>query len=371
MAAPVSDLAATVAQLPPTMRAVVIPKIGGPEVLCLEVVPTPLPASGEVLIAVRTVAANRQDVFTMTGTANVRQLRLPHIPGIDPAGVVVAVAPDVDGIAPGARVLTKPAVACGDCHFCEAGEDDACANLQNVGVHRPGGMAEYVAVPARNVFAIPDRVGYAEATAIAHSFPVALQLLVRARLAADDVVLVTGAAGAVGSAAVQLAKRAGATVVAAVGGPDRATIVANLGADFVVDYGSEPRWADLVRERYPDGVTLYVEPAGNPQVWTEALRALARRGRVAVCGAHAGPVVELDLAWLFRTRATVIGCSGSTIAGVRRIVELASEGGLRPAVDSIRPLEDVRAAFERLLARENRGKLVLEVSKDPPPDAAD
>jgi NADPH:quinone reductase-like Zn-dependent oxidoreductase len=280
------------------------------------------------------------------------------------------VGAEVTGHAVGDRVLVKPAVACGHCRFCEAGEDDACANLQNIGVHRPGGMAGYVAVPAKNAFAIPDSLGHAEATAIAHSFPVALQLLVeRAGLRPDDVVLVAGAVGAVGSAAVQLAKLHGATVIAAVGGPDRVERCTDLGADLVIDYGTDPRFADTIRETFPDGVSLFVDPAGHPGVWAEAVRALGRRGRIAVCGAHAGPKVELDLAWLFRTRATIIGCSGSTLAGVRRIVELAGEGRLRPPVDSVRPLAEVHSAFARLLARENRGKVILEVSTDAPDPA--
>jgi NADPH:quinone reductase-like Zn-dependent oxidoreductase len=347
------------------MRAVVITAIGGPDVLRLEQVARPDPGAGEALVAVRTVAANRQDVFTMTGTANVRELQLPHVPGIDPSGVVVALGPGADGLRLGDRVLTKPAIACGSCSFCLVGEDDACANLRNVGVHRPGGMAEYVAVPSTNLFLIPDALTHAEATAIAHSFPVALNLLTtRAGLVPQDLVLVLGASGAVGSAAVQVAKLHGATVVAAVGGPDRIARVEALGADLVVDYGADADWPEKIRARFPAGVTLVVDPAGNPDVWRGAVRALARRGRIAVCGAHAGPIVGLDLSWLFRTRATVIGCSGSTIAGVRRVVELAGEGKLRPAIDSVRPLEDVHAAFARLLARENRGKVVLEVSTE-------
>lgn len=355
-------------QVPATMRAVVITSIGGPDRLELADVPTPSPEPDEVLIEVRTVAANRQDVFTMQGRANVRELRLPHTPGIDPAGVVVEVGAGVHGLRIGDRVLVKPAVACADCDSCRAGEDDACARLENVGVHRPGGMAEYVAVPVTNVFHIPDGFGYDEATAIAHSFPVALQLLTaRAELRSDDVVLVTGAAGAIGSATVQLAKLHGATVVAAVGGPDRAAIARDLGADLVVDYGEEPAFAARIRDAFPDGVSLYVEPAGNPGVWAEAVKAVGRRGRIAVCGSHAGPRVDLDLSWLFRNRVTIYGCSGSTVAAVHRVLELAATGRLRPSIDSHRPLADVRAGFERLLARQNRGKVILEVSHDAAP----
>ena len=355
-------------QVPATMRAVVITSVGGPDRLELADLPTPSPKPNEVLIEVRTVAANRQDVFTMYGKANVRELRLPHTPGIDPAGVVVEVGAGVDGLRIGDRVLVKPAIACGDCDLCRAGEDDACRRLENVGVHRPGGMAEYVAVPATNAFLIPDTYGYDEATAIAHSFPVGLHLLTaRAELRSDDVVLVTGAAGAIGSATVQLAKLEGATVVAAVGGPDRAAIARDHGADLVVDYGAEPAFAARILDAFPDGVSLYVEPAGNPTVWAEAVKAVGRRGRIAVCGSHAGPRVDLDLSWLFRNRVTIHGCSGSTIADVDRVLELAVAGRLRPAIDSRRPLADVRAGFERLLARQNRGKVILEVSHDTAP----
>ena len=351
------------------MRAVRITRIGGPEVLELGEVPTPRPGPDEVLIAVHTVGANRQDVFTMHGKANMRELRLPHIPGIDPAGVVAALGDGVDDLAVGDRVMVKPAIACGDCAFCNAGEDDACLNLANVGVHRPGGMAEFVAVPTSNVFRIPDRLPDAEATASAHSFPVALLLLERAGLTADDVVLVTGAAGAVGSAAVQLAKHEGARVVAAVGGEDRATIARELGADLVVDYGADPAFSGQIRAAFPDGVSVYVEPAGNPVIWNEAVKAVGRRGRIAICGAHAGPIVDLDLAWLFRNRVTVLGCSGSTRASVARVLELIAQGVLRPPLDSVRPIDDVHAAFERLLARQNRGKVVLQVAPSAaPPD---
>jgi acryloyl-coenzyme A reductase len=348
--------------LPSTMRAVRITRLGGPEVLVLDSIPVPEPAAGEVLIEVHTVAANRQDVFTMHGKANMRELRLPHTPGIDPAGVVAALGDGVPDLRAGDRVVVKPAIACGNCSFCDAGEDDACQNLANVGVHRPGGMAEYVSVPRSNVFAIPDRLSDPEATASAHSFPVALLLLERAGLTPEDVVLVSGAAGAIGSATIQLAKLQGATVVAAVGGEDRAGIVRDLGADLVIDYGASPTWSGQVREAFPDGVSVYVEPAGNPAIWDEALKAVGRRGRVAVCGAHAGPIVSLDLAWLFRNRVTVLGCSGSTRASVARALDLLAEGALRPPVDSVRPIEEVRAAFERLIARQNRGKVVLQVA---------
>lgn len=352
--------------LPATMRAVVLTALGGPDKLEETVVPRPEPAADEVLIEVRTVAANRQDVYTMSGWANRRApLTMPHVMGIDPAGVVAAVGTDVADLAPGDRVVVKPSISCGDCAFCLRGEDDACENLENVGVHRPGGMAEYVAVPQRNVFRIPAGITYAEATAISHSFPVALTMIRdRARVTADDIVLVTSAAGAVGAAAVQLARIAGARVIAAAGGADRAAYARSIGASDAIDYRANPSFGDEVLALAPGGVTVYVETAGNPAVWKEAVRTLARRGRIAVCGSHGGPIVELDLTWLFRTRATIVGSSGSSLAAYREVLRLAGEGRLEPNIHAVLPIDRVRDAFATLLERGNRGKVILEMSTD-------
>ena len=348
------------------MRAMVLKDIGGPQWLEPARIPKPAPAAGEVLVRVHTVAANRQDTFTMGGRAQRgAELRLPHVMGIDPAGVVEELGEGVEGFRPGERVVVKPSISCGDCPFCLIGEDDACEGLLNIGVHRQGGMAEYISVPLRNTFRLPDSLSFPEATAIAHSFPVALTMLrERARLQPDDVVLVTSAAGAIGSASVQLAKLFGATVVAAAGGADRAAYARDLGADVAVDYRAEPEFSRQVLHHFPEGATLYVESAGDPAIWKEALRTLGRRGRATVCGSHGGGVVDLDLNWLFRTRVSLIGCSGSTLQSFDDVLDLAGSGKVRANIHTILPLEKAREAFEILLARQNRGKVVLEVAAE-------
>jgi NADPH:quinone reductase-like Zn-dependent oxidoreductase len=344
------------------MRAAVITAFGGPEKLEILEVPTPAPGPGEVLVAVRTVAANRTDLFTMRGRA-ATPTRLPHVPGLDPAGLVVALGEGVTDRAIGDRVVVKPGTACGRCVFCTAGDDDACPAQEIVGVHRQGGMSEYVAVPAISAFRIDDEIDFAAATAIAHSYPVALTMVRnRAVVGPEDTVLVTGAAGAIGAASVQLAKMAGARVVAAAGGRDRVEYARALGADAVVDYEANPRFSAEVLDFAPGGVTAYIESAGDPNVWSESLKSMARRGRVVVCGAHAGGSVGLDLAWLFRSRVTITGHSGSTLAAFREAFAMAAAGGIRANIHTILPLDRVRDAFDILIARGNRGKVVIQVS---------
>jgi NADPH:quinone reductase-like Zn-dependent oxidoreductase len=344
------------------MRAMVLPRVGSYEDLVEATVPTPVPGAGEVLVRVHTVAANHQDHFVCRGRGNVRSLQLPHIVGNDPAGEVVAVAPGVDTSRIGGRVLVKPAIACDGCDPCLEGHDDACERLESIGVHRAGGLAEYVAVPAQNAFPIPSGVDFATATALAQSFPVALNMLERAELAADDVVFVTGAAGAIGSACIQLARHAGARVIAGASSPERVAYAEALGAELGIDYRAEPEFSATIRDVFPAGVSLYIETAGDPDTWREALRALGRRSRVAVCGSHAGPLVTLDLNWLFRMRVTVMGSAGSTRRGFAHVLELAGDGRVSANIDSILPLAKAKEAFRRLENRENRGKLVLQVA---------
>ena len=346
-----------------TMRAVVLTAIGGPENMEVTAVPVPGVGPHEVLVEVHTVSVNHQDVYAARGKANIGRMRLPHIHGIDPAGTIAALGSEVDRFEIGDRVVTKPSIGCQRCSYCLRGEDDSCENLTSVGIHRQGGMAEFVAVPARNVFPIPDILSFESATAIAHSFPVALLMLrEKAVVHPDDVVLVSSASGAIGAACVQLAKIFGATVIAAAGSSRGAAYGAELGADMIIDYGSDPLFAANVREAFPEGVSVYVESAGNPAVWVEALKTLGRRARVTVCGAHAGPIVDLDLKWLFRSRVSVLGSSGSSLRGFQDIIDLAGKGRLVANIDSVRPLEDAKEAFVRLMSGQNRGKVILQVT---------
>jgi NADPH:quinone reductase-like Zn-dependent oxidoreductase len=350
------------------MRAFALTEVGSPERIAACELDVPRPADDEVLIRVATVAVNRQDVNLIVGRIPHSQLVFPHVLGLDPAGVVVASGAHVRSVDVGDRVVVRPPITCGDCDPCRVGEDDACEHIRSVGIHRPGGMAEFVAVPERNVTRIPDGLTDAEATASAHSFPVALTLLRKVQVQRGDVVLVSGAAGAVGSAAAQLATSLGASVVAAVGDEQGATwlraLPSAVAPEMVLDYGRDPAFAQSVRARFASGVDVYVETASDPAIWAEALRTMARRGRIAVIGSHAGPTVELNTNWLFRERISILGCSGSTNASFHESLALAGEGRIVPNIDSVMPWGDVTAAYRRLMNRENHGKIVLRVAPD-------
>ncbi len=344
------------------MRAAALTELGGPRHIAEMDLPVPTPAVDEALIRVRTVAVNHQDLFTMSGRAHNANLSFPHVMGIDPSGVVVGYGAEVTSLRIGTRVVVKPPIACGTCDFCARGEDDSCPSLHNVGVHRWGGHAEFVTVPERSVFPIGSGLSHAKATALAHSFPVAEQMLTRVGLTGDDVVVVAGASGAVGAAAVQLAKLAGAFVIGAASSPDRTARVAGAGADVTIDYTSEPAFSDRVRRIVPDGVTVFLDPASNPRVWDEMLKTLRNRARIVVCGSHAGPIVQLNNNWLFRSRVAIYGSAGSTRRGMQRCINLAETGRIQPAIDSVRSLRHIRRAYADLASRRNIGKIVLRVT---------
>lgn len=351
---------------PRMMPALLLEALGGLDHLVLGELPVPAPGPGEVLVQVVTVAANRQDIVTASGRFPNPDLVLPHVLGMDPAGVVVGLGEGVTEPAVGTRVVVKPGIACGACGPCLDGEDDGCDRAKQVGVQLPGGMAGFVAVPARNAVPLPDGLGFVEATALAHALPVALTALRRVRIRAGETVLIDGAAGAVGSAAVQAAALLGARVIAAVGGREGAGWLESLPAAVrpvaVVDYAAEPDFGPAVRAVAPAGVDVLVETSSAPAIWNVALAQVARHGRVAVVGAHAGPVAEVNLNLLFRQRISIIGCSGSSAAAFRESLELADEGRVTPRIDAVMPLAAARAAFGRLMARQNHGKVVLRVA---------
>ena len=273
------------------MNALLIRKHGGPEVLTLESVPTPVPAAGEVLVRVRACALNGKDIWARTGPPGGRPTfpwkprTLPFIGGGDVAGTVETVGSGVDEWKPGDRVFINPILSCGRCEFCLAGEQTMCVDYRIFGDHTPGGFAEFVVAPAHNVMRVPDGVPF-EKAAIPAAYCTAWRMMITAGgLRAGEDVLVVGASGGVGTAAIVIAKMAGARrIFAVLGGAEKAKKAEAIGA-IAIDHRDHPVFSERVLDLTGGaGVHLAADPVGAP-TWQQTIRSLRRAGRMTICGA--------------------------------------------------------------------------------------
>jgi NADPH:quinone reductase-like Zn-dependent oxidoreductase len=339
------------------MRAAIFHEHGGPEVVRVEDVPTPVPLPGQVLVEVRAAAMNHLDLWVRRGMPI--ETTMPHIGGSDIAGVVVEVGDGVDEGRAGERVVVNPSLWCGVCEWCRRGEESMCVQFRILGEHTDGGFAEYVAVPADHAYALPDALSFEEAAALPISYMTAWRALhTRARLRPGEDVLVIGASGGTALAAVQIAKGTGARVFAVTKGSENVERLRALGAHAVYDRGEEDWSAAVHRDTGKRGVDVVVENVGAA-TWTGSVRALARGGRLVTYGATAGPKVEIDVRQLFWKQLSVLGSTMASRAEFEAMLQAAFSGALRPVIDSVMPLSDAREAHARLEAGGQFGKIVL------------
>lgn len=338
------------------MKAAVFEEFGGAEVLRVVEVERPVPGAGEVLVRVRAAALNHLDIWVRRGLPI--ETTMPHIGGSDIAGEVAEVGPGVTGVEVGARVVVDPSTGCGGCEWCRAGEVPLCVDYKIIGEHTQGGFAEYVVVPAANLYPIPDDYSFEEAAAAPLVFLTAWRgLISRGRLRAGEDVLVTGASGGVASAAVQIAKLAGARVFA-VTTTENVERVRELGADVVYDRTKVDFSRELWRDTGKRGVDLTLDSVGSA-TWKANLRALSRGGRLVVYGATTGPIGETDLRVVFWKQVEIIGTTMANRREFEEVMKLVFRGELKPVVDVVWPLERIREAHERVEAGEQFGKVVL------------
>ncbi len=344
------------------MRALALTRTGGPEHLALRDVPPPALASpDDVLVRLRAAALNRLDLFVADGLKGL-SYTFPHVVGSDGAGVVEAVGPGVETLQPGDRVMLNPGVSCGRCEACRAGDEPLCAEFRILGEHLPGTAAELVVVPARNVAPVPAGMSWSEAAA----FPLATltawrMLTTRAALRAGETVLVWGAGGGVAQAAIQIARLRGAEIVATSSSDAKLETARRLGATHLVNHATTDPVAEVRRLTGRRGVDVVVDSVGEA-TWPMSLRLLAPAGRLVTCGATSGPIISLDVRRLFWYHWSILGSTMGSHREFAEIVALAHAGELRPVVDSVVPLEEGVAAYRRLAAGEQTGKLVIEVS---------
>jgi NADPH:quinone reductase-like Zn-dependent oxidoreductase len=345
------------------MKALTLTGIGGLDRLQLQEVPAPaIRAPDEVLVRVRCAALNRLDLWMTGGLPNAKP-SFPHIVGSDGAGEIEAVGTAAGRWRPGDRVVINPGVSCGHCAACEEGEDSLCANYAILGEHLPGTAAELVVVPAANLGRVPEGMAWSEAAGFTLSTLTAWRMLTgRAQLQAGETVLIWGVGGGVGMAALQIAVLLGARAIVTSGSDAKLATAIRLGATVAVNHKSADVVAEVRRETGGRGADVVVDCVGEA-TWANSLRALRRGGRLVVCGATTGPAVSFDLRRLFWHQWSILGSTMGTHREFAEIVRLAQEGKLWPVVDSVVPLADGAAAYERMQRGEQTGKLVIEVSQ--------
>ena len=340
------------------MKAVRFHEHGGRDVLRYEDVPEPVADAGEVLVRVRACCVNRFDV-SLRQTGSRKQLPLPWTLGVEFAGEVAALGDGVEGHTEGQRVWVLHELTCLRCEYCLAGKDNLCERPEMWGVDRPGGYAQYVSAPAWAVFALPDGVSFEIAAASQAAWVTAWHMLTtRARVRPGETVLVSAAAGGVGLAAVQVAKLAGAHVIATAGSAEKLEFARAEGADELIDH-----YRDDVTERALEltggrGVDVAIENVGGA-LFSACLAALCKDGRLVFCGGHGGAVVPFDLLPAFRAEWQVLGARTGTTQEHRIVMDHVAEGKLRPRLHAVVPLEQAREAHRILEESEQLGRVVL------------
>lgn len=338
----------------------IIERFGGPEVMEYRDVPTPEIGPADVLVEVHAVTVNRTLDIHVRENGDGRNPVLPLVLGVDPTGVIVAAGADVPQERLGERVAVVSPLRCGGCVPCKSDRSADCINPVHLGIHRWGGYAEFVRVPAANCVTIPDNLDFPEASVIFRHFPTAFHLLdCKAAVAEGETVLVMGAAGGLGNAGIQVAKYRGARVIAAAGSDAGVALARELGADDAVNYRSEDLEARVGALTGGAGVDIVFENIGAPDLWPAAFNSLGGGGRLVTAGAHGDGNVMLDVKRLYRRKLKLIGGAGSDPWDIDATAGAAAEGRIRAAIDRVLPLSEVVEAHRLVSERAVTGKVVL------------
>lgn len=344
-----------------SMRAVRHHVHGPAAVLQLDDVPIPMPGPGEVRIRVEACALNHLDVLQRRGPALIPGFTMPHTAGMDVAGVVDALGPDLaDGaVTAGARVVVNPAIPCGTCPICASGFDGRCPATGVVGATLPGGYAEFVTVPVGNVHRVPDGVDLVEAATVPTIWMTAYHALhVTGNVEAGETALIHAGSSGVSTAAIQLARAAGVRVITTVSSPQKVAYAEALGADVVVDTSTDDIVAtvkDVTDGRGADVVVDHVGPATFPA----GLYSLAPRGRLVFLGNTTGDQVQFDLSYAYHFGLQLLGSDPYDMAEFAPMLELYWASEFVTPIDREYPLADAPAAHEHLESRRAMGKVVL------------
>lgn len=341
------------------VKAFRIERHGGPEVLEWVDLPKPEPGPGEVLVAVRACALNHLDLWVRKGVEG-HAFPLPLIPGSEIAGDVVALGMGVADLEIGTSALVAPGISCGVCDQCAGGDDHLCPGYGILGEHRDGGYAEFVCVPRRNILPLPRGLDYVQAAAIPLVFLTAWHMLeARAKLQPLEDVLIHAAGSGVSSAGIQIAKLLGAQrIIATASTDDKLELAKALGATDVINYRDSDFAKDARAITEGKGVDVVFDHVGG-EVFENSFRALARSGRIVLCGSTSDFKASINLRAVFFKSLSILGSTMGSQAELRKLLRYFETGKLKPVVDRTVSLSEAREAQQILERREAFGKIVL------------
>ena len=343
------------------MKAVLFHEHGRPEVLQYTEFPTPEPGPGEALIRLHASALNFVDILVRKGWPGLK-LEYPHISGEDGAGEIVAFGDDNEGeLKVGDRVVINANLGCGHCEYCLSGRDNMCVNWHMIGETIRGTYAEYIAVPVKQLYKLPDDFDFHQAAAAALVYQTAWHSLVKCgNIKAGETVLIVGAGGGVNTAAIQIAKYMGAQVLVVGSKSKKLEMAEAIGADVLFDRSKDENWSKAAYlATNKRGVDVVVDNVGI--TFMQSLRTLRKGGRLLTVGNSGGPKFEFDNRYMFAKHLSIIGSTMSTLDDFSEVMDLIVAGKLKPVIDKTFPLEDAALAQERLWNNENFGKITLDV----------
>lgn len=343
------------------MKAFQLIEHGTPGRFELRDVPEPQPGPGEVVVRVYACGLNHLDLWLESAGLPV-PIQLPRTPGGEIAGVIASTSAGITGWQAGDRVVVQSNVFCGECEFCQKGEESLCLKGSLIGVQRDGGFAAQVVVPERALVSLPDEVKFETSAALSLAGSTAMHMLTnRTHVKEGDWVLVMGASSGVGSAAIQIARGLGARVITTGSTASKRELGESLGAEKALD-STDPDWpAQVLELSGRRGADVVVEHVGG-DVLKQCFSCLARNGSIVTCGATAGRKVEIDLWPLFVKQQRLIGSYGRNRSDIATTLDWAMNGRLKPVIDGVYPLEDATDAFARMRSRQALGKLLVRVA---------
>ncbi len=342
------------------MKALVFYEHGGIEKLQIADLPKPTIGADDVLINVKASALNRLDLFVREGLPGLK-LPMPHIPGSDGAGIIAEVGAHVRALKVGQRVTINPGLSCGACEFCLAGEQSLCGDFKILGEHCAGTAAEFTRAPATNVLPIPDDFPFEQAAAAPLVFLTAWRALTsRAQVRAGEDVLILGAGGGASTAAIQIAKKAGARVFVTSSSDAKLQKAKELGANVLINYATQEWDKEIYKLTNKRGVDVVFESVGAA-VWLKAIRALRRGGRLVTIGATTGANPPEEIRQIFWKQVDILGSTMSNQREFSEVMKLVLRGELKPVIDIVLPLERAQDAHARLASGQQFGKIVLKI----------